>query len=132
MAARKVIVKLNHVEALVKCVNDVDGAASLTIGLATDLKKANEDLSGAPIRVGISTIDMTCADLKEISIVRNSVVIINLFENTTTLPFSYGADQEEAASDIVVNFTGKGTIYIRLLKESGFIPKIRPEQGVWS
>lgn len=130
MAARKVITKLSHIEALIKCVNDVDGAASLTIGLSTDLLKSNEVLSGAPVRVGISSIDATCANNKEVTIVRNSAMILNIFDNTNTLPFLYGADLEQADGDIIVNFTGKGTIYIRLLKESGYIPKYRPEQGI--
>ena len=130
MAARKVILKLNHIEALVKCVNDVDGAASLTIGLSTDLLRSDETLSGDPVKVNLSNIDCTCADLKEINIVRNSKLIVNLFENTTTLPYTYGADSEESTSDVVVNFTGKGTVYLRFLKQSGYKPNYRPEQGI--
>lgn len=130
MAAYKQIVKLNHIEALVKCVNDVDGVASLTITLNTDLLKSNEELNGEIVRVGISSIDSSIATAKEVTIVRNSVVILNLFENSNLMPFAYGADRQNETHNIVVNFTGKGTVYLRLLKESGFRPLKRPEQGV--
>jgi hypothetical protein len=130
MAARKVIVKLNHNEALVKCINDADSPATLTIGLSTDLLKSNEVLSGTPFSVGMSSIDAAIADLKEVIISRNGTPVVTLFENTNTLPFIYGADTEFSDSDLSVAFTGKGTVYIRLLKISGYTPKFQPERGI--
>jgi len=130
MAARKVLCKLTHLEALYKFVNDVDGAATLTVNLATDLLKSNESLNGKPIKVSISAIETSIADLKEVSIVRNSLTIMNLFENTNALTFVNGADRENEGYDITLNFTGKGTVYMRLLKIDGYIPNIRPEQGI--
>jgi hypothetical protein len=130
MAARKTLVKMNHIEALYKFVNDVDSPASLTIDIDVDLLKSNETLSGSPVKVAISNIDSSIAITKEVNIVRNSVVIMNLFENTNMMPFLYGADKENETHDITVNFTGKGTVYMRLIKEDGFKPNFRPEQGV--
>lgn len=129
MAARKTLLKLNHIEAVYKFVNDVDGVAALTVTLATDLLKSNEELSGETVRVGISSIEAAIADLKEVTIVRNSIVILNLFENTNSIQLPFGADREQETQNITVNFTGKGTVYMRLLKESGFRPLFRPEQN---
>lgn len=129
MAARKVLLKMNHNEVLYKFVNDVDSSASLTVTLSTDLLKSNETLSGAPVKVGISAIEATCADLKEITITRNSVVIMNLFENTNSMQMAYGADHENDTYDITVNFTGKGTVIMRMLKTSGYSPVFKPEQN---
>lgn len=130
MAITKKVLKLNHVEALVKIVNTGATSATETIHLNSDLLKDNEDLSGDTIHVNISQIEHSLADLAESSIVRNNVTILNMFENTTGFILGWGGDSEENTSDIVVNFTGKGTMYIRLLKLSGFKPKFRPEQGV--
>lgn len=130
MAITKKVIKLNHNEAIVKIVNTTDGAESMTIVLDEDLLKDNEELSGAAVKVNISQIENALADFGEISLVRNSVTILNMFENTTGFIFGWGGDSEENESDITVSFTKKGTVYIRLLKLQGFSPLFRPEQGV--
>ncbi len=129
MAARKTLLKLNHIEAVYKFVNDVDGAASLTVDLDVDLLKANEQLSGETVRVAIGAIEAEIATAKEVNVTRNGLVIMNMFENTNTIQLPYGADRENETFDMTVNFTGKGTIYMRLLKEAGFRPVFRPEQN---
>ncbi len=129
MAARKALLKLNHIEAVYKFVNDVDGAASLTVDLDVDLLKSNEQLNGEVVKVAIGAIEAEIATNKEVTVTRNGVVIMNMFENTNTIQLPYGADRENSTFDITVNFTGKGTIYMRLLKAAGFRPVFRPEQN---
>ena len=50
--------------------------------------------------------------------------------NAEGFEMPWSADPQENTGDIVVTFTGKGTIYMRLLKLYGYRPKFRPEQGV--
>ena len=129
MAIAKFVVKQNHIEAIVKVVNDVAAPASITISLATDLLKTNEEIVGTPI-VNLGSMESAIQVGTEANITRNGVVIVNFFENTEQFEFGFGADPQNNTSDIVVNFTGKGTIYMRLLKLQGYRPKFRPEQGV--
>lgn len=120
---------MNHMEAVYKIVNPVSESASATIDLQTDLLKDNEDLDGTQL-VNLSSIETSCEVLKEINITRGGVVVTNMFENTQDFDMAWGADSDHNSSDITVNFTGKGTVYIRLLKIAGYKPKFRPEQGV--
>ena len=120
---------MNHLEALVKVVNDVASAGSVTIALNTDLLRSDENLVGTPV-VNLSAMESAIQVGTEANITRNSVVIVNFFENTEHFELPWGADNQNNTSNIVVNFTGKGTIYMRLLKVSGYQAKFRPEQGV--
>lgn len=130
MAITKTVLKQNNIEALVKVVNDTNDSATATFVLANDLLKSNEQLSGAAPTVNISSIECSISVGAEANVTRNSVVILNLFENTDRFELPFGADSQNNTSDIVVNFTGKGTVYIRLLKLAGYRPLFRPEQGV--
>lgn len=130
MAVTKTIIKQNHIEAIVKIVNDVAGAGSATIDLNVDLLKSNEELDGAVPVVHLSATETSVAAAGEINITRGGVVICNYFENNDGFELPWGADTQNPTADIVVNFTAKGTIYLRLLKVAGFRPKFRPEQGV--
>jgi len=130
MAITKTVLKQNHIEALVKVVNDANESATTTFELAVDLLKSNEELSGAVPTVNIGSVECSISVGTEANITRNSVVILNLFENTDRFDLPFGADSQNNTSDIVVNFTGKGTVYIRLLKLAGYRPLFRPEQGV--
>ena len=131
MALIKRIIKLNHVEALVKIVKTIPNTSeTVTISLATDLLRSNEELSGEPVTVAISSIETSLANSGQTDIVRNGEVIVNLFENTTGVEFAYGADTTNSTSDIVVNMNQPGTVYMRLLKHHGYRPLFRPEQGV--
>jgi hypothetical protein len=129
MAIRKVLIKQNHMEALWKVVNDNPTTASVTISLATDLLRSDEDLVGTPI-VNLGSSETSIQINTEANITRNGSVIVNFFENTEQFEMPWGADTENNTSDIVVNFTGKGTIYMRLLKVKGYQAKYRPEQGI--
>jgi hypothetical protein len=130
MAITKTVLKQNHIEALVKVVNDANESATTAFELAVDLLKSNEELSGAAPTVNIGSVECSISVGTEANITRNSVVILNLFENTDRFDLPFGADSQNNTSDIVVNFTGKGTVYIRLLKLAGYRPLFRPEQGV--
>lgn len=130
MAVSKYIVKQNHLEAIVKVVSDAAGGGSATISLATDLLKSNEELAGGTPIVNLGSTETSIQVNTEANITRNGVVIVNFFENTEQFELAFGADTQNNTSDIVVNFTGKGTIYMRLLKVRGYRPLFRPEQGV--
>ena len=130
MAIVKTIIKMNHIEALVKVTNDTAVAGSATIDLNVDLLKSNEELSGAPVLVNLGATEVAVPVGAEINITRGAAYIHNYFENAEGYEMPWGADTQANDTDITVNFTGKGTIYMRLLKISGFRPKFRPEQGV--
>lgn len=130
MAITKTVIKQNHIEAIVKVVNDTTDSASITIGLSTDLLKSNEDLAGGVPIVNLGAMETSIQVGTEANITRNGAVIVNFFENTEQFELPWCADTQNNTSDIVVNFTGKGTIYMRLLKLQGYRPKFRPEQGV--
>ena len=117
-------------EVVVKVVNDVASPGTVTFGLATDLLKSNEDLSGETPIVNIGQTETSLADGGEATVVRDGVVIYNVFENTLGFEMNWGADTQNNTADIVVNMSTKGTLYIRLLKLQGYRPKFRPEQGV--
>lgn len=128
MAIRKYIVKMNHVEALVKVVNTSESELSTTIGLTSDLLKGNEFLTpGKTPKVAIGTLEWSVKDSSgKIRIVRNGVEIHHLHASRN-ITNSFGADHEQSGSNIVVNMTA-GTLYIRLLKVDGYTPEFRPEQ----
>jgi hypothetical protein len=130
MAIRKKIIKQNHIEAIVKVVNPDAAAASVTIGLATDLLRSDEELvPGVTPTVNLGSMETSVQINTEANITRNGIVIVNFFENTEQFEMGFGADTENNTSDLVVNFTGKGTIYMRLLKVKGYRAKFRPEQN---
>lgn len=130
MAVTKTVLKQNHIEALVKVVNDTAGAGSATITLATDLLKSNEELNGETPTVNVGSVEASVAVAGEVNLTRGGVVVMNMFENFEQFELPWGADVQNNTSDIVVNFTNKGTVYIRLLKVKGYRPLFRPEQGV--
>lgn len=130
MAISKTIIKLTHVEAVVKVINDAASPASATISLATDLLKSNEELTGETPVVNLGTVDVGIANGGEATITRGGVLISNMFENTLGYLMEFGADPTNNTSDVVVNFTNKGTMFIRLFKIKGYRPLFRPEQGV--
>lgn len=129
MAIRKHIVKMNHIESLIKVVNDVDAEGTVTIDLDADLLKDNEHLvSGTTPRVAISAMEWSVKDSTGIiKIVRNGINTHTLFA-TRNITNAYGADHDGADSNIVITMTA-GTLYIRLLKISGFRPDFQPEQN---
>jgi hypothetical protein len=129
MSISKTVIKLNHIEAIVKVVCNVISGGTQTITLNSDILKSNEDLVGSPV-VNLGSIECSIQVGSEANITRNNQVIMTMFENTKQFDLPWTADTQNNTSDIVVNFTGKGTVYIRLLKLKGYLPKFRPEQGI--
>lgn len=128
MAVTKYIVKQNHIEAIVKVVADAAGSA--TIDLDVDLLKTNEELFGGAPQVNIGAMEASVQTGTEMNITRGGTLILNYFENSDGFEMPWTADPQNNTADIVVTFTGKGTLYIRLLKLKGYRPLFRPEQGV--
>lgn len=128
MAISKTIVKMNHIEALVKVV--ADAAGSVTIDLDVDLLKSNEVLNGETPIVNIGAIEHATANGGVTTITRNGTLVMNMFENTVGFELPWGADTQLNTNDIVVALSAAGTVYIRLLKVKGYAPTFRPEQGV--
>lgn len=128
MAVTKYIVKQNHIEAIVKVVADAAGSA--TIDLDVDLLKTNEELFGGAPQVNIGAMEVSVQTGTEMNITRGGTLILNYFENSDGFEMPWTADPQNNTADIVVTFTGKGTLYIRLLKLKGYRPLFRPEQGV--
>lgn len=125
MAIRKYLIKMNHVEAVYKIVNDTDVAADITLALLTDLKKANETVASP--KVAIRAMEWSVKDSTgELKITRNSVITQRVF-STGDNSNEYGADREQETFDIVVNMTG-GTATLHLIKEAGYKPNFQPEQ----
>lgn len=130
MAIAKHINKLNHIEGIIKIVNDAAAPAAITVDLDVDLLKSNETLTGVAPIVNISSIEASIADGVEVILTRGGTVVQTLFENTNNITNAYGADNQNNTSDVVFNFTGKGTLIVRFLKIKGFQANYRPEQGV--
>ena len=126
MAIRKHINKLNHVNGVVKVVND--GASdTVTITREVDLLKSNETLDTNYVRqVAIREIEWSCQDATgEITIARNGVVTHKLY-STGRMIQDYGADVDGKDYDITVTMTS-GTLLIHVIKEQGYLPNFQPE-----
>lgn len=130
MAVNKYITHLNHTNATIKVISDASTGGSATIGLTTDLLKSNESLSGETVMVNLGPVESSCETNKEIVLTRNGAIVMNLSENSDYFALEFGSDPHNNTHDLVVNFTGKGTVYIRLFKLKGYRPNFRPEQGV--
>ena len=126
MAMRKYLVKLNHKEAVYKIVNPDNLSASLTISLATDLLKSNEDIVGTP-KVAIRTMEWSVEDAVGAILISRNGQVTQRLHSSTSITQSLGADHEFDTSDISVAMTG-GTLIIHLLKTEGYVPKFRPEE----
>ena len=121
MAVTKTVLKLSERDAVIKAAGS---AGSATFGLATDLKLANEFMSGTA-HVSICGVQWTGAVDAVISVVRNSVTIMTLncgaagaleMNGQMMIPDDIQADQ-----DIVVNITGVGEVWLRLKKTAGYM-----------
>ena len=130
MAIRKQLIKMNHVEAVFKVINDADISGSVTIGLTTDLLRSDETLTGGSMipKVAIRCMEWSVEDgVGQITISRNGVVTQRMHSSTSIIQ-PYGADREGEQYDIVVTMTG-GTLIMHLIKEQGYSANFRPEQG---
>jgi hypothetical protein len=125
MAITKTILKLTHIDAVVKVVNTA-ASASVTIALATDLLRSDETLSGT-LDVRLSTVEYGIGTGGG-NIVRNSVDVLEMpAANHGMFTYELANDPTQSASDLVVTI-GQGTAFIRLLKVNGYKPNFTPEQ----
>ena len=128
MAITKTVLKLTHNESYVKVTNDTAGAASVTIGLATDLLRSDETLVGS-LDVRLSTVEYGLGAAGG-NIKRNAIDVLEMAPNNHgTFSHDTCNDATQKNQDLVVTID-KGITIIRLLKVAGYQPVKRPEQGV--
>lgn len=121
MAITKTILRLTERDAVVKVAGS---AGTSTIGLATDLKKSNEELDEIQ-SVSITGVQWTGSTDSTVIISRNSVVIMTLNCGAAGALEMNGQmmipDTIEKDKDIVVEIVGDAAeLYIRLRKISGY------------
>jgi hypothetical protein len=120
--ATKTIMKLTEGVAIVK----ISGAGSATISLATDLLSSTQVVSGTPA-VGIGQIQWSLRGTADIT--RNAVAVMELQNDSGWFDLNGNGgmlDTTEGTSDIVVNITTGGTVFLTLRKVTGYASKIEP------
>lgn len=125
MAATVSVLKLTQVHGVVK----VRGTGAGTIALATTLKKSTETATSPVVHIKSITVSLAGGTAATIS--RNGQTLWTLNDQGSSfLDFAGWSDNEEAASDIVVTFTGgDGTVVLELMKVSGYGPQQHQNQG---
>ena len=125
MAATVSVLKLTQVHGVVK----VRGTGAGTIALATTLKKSTETVSSPVVHIKSITVSLAGGTAATIS--RNGQTLWTLNDQGSSfLDFAGFSDNEEAASDIVVTFTGgDGTVVLELMKVSGYGSQQHQNQG---
>lgn len=125
MAATVSVLKLTQVHGVVK----VRGTGAGTIALATTLKKSTETVSSPVVHIKSITVSLAGGTAATIS--RNGETLWTLNDQGSSfLDFAGFSDNEEAASDIVVTFTGgEGTVVLELMKVSGYGSQQHQNQG---
>jgi hypothetical protein len=119
MAAITTVLKLTQVQGVVKVHGQ--NSETATIALATTLKKSTETVA-SPV-VNIRRIYWSADKNAEIIILRNGVHCWHLFGNGD-LDFNGFSDNQENASDIVVEFhNGDSIVIIDCVKVSGYGPQ---------
>jgi hypothetical protein len=113
------------------CVYKVWGSGD-TITLATDLLSPTMELSGTPVpKVNIIAVtwSVSAGGSDQVAIVRNSVPILNLYQNgQLDLGGNYGhVDTISNTSNIVVTITGTGQVFLTLRKVEGYRSFLQPE-----
>jgi hypothetical protein len=115
MAATKTILKKTTHEVVVRIIATADGDTS-TITLATDCKMPNETLKGTQ-KVYITAVHHNTAN--DIKVVRGGVTVGHYFFSDSWLDSKW-AIVDQAASDLVVTFSGPGMLIVQLKKADGY------------
>lgn len=125
MAATVSVLKLTQVHGVVK----VRGTGAGTIALATTLKKSTETVSSPVVHIKSITVSLAGGTAATIS--RNGQTLWTLNDQGSSfLDFAGWSDNEEAGSDIIVEFTGgDGTVVLELMKVSGYGSQQHQNQG---
>ena len=121
MAATKTVTKLTTTDAIVRIVA-TDAADAATIDLQTDLKMANETLTGDQSVYITAVLSSTNNSIK---LARNAVTIADLYGNTQFVEAEW-ALTDQPTFDIIATFTGPGTIIMHLKKVNGYNTPFEP------
>lgn len=103
-----------------------------TISLAADLLHDSESLQGTQ-KVDIQYVqwNISSGGSDTIKITRNSVEVLNLYQNAGELDLSGNggySDATENTQDLVCTVIGTGNLYITLRKRAGYAHKIETAQ----
>ena len=102
---------------------------NVTIDIDSDLKLTNETITSSALKVAIQKIEYSCEAAKDITVVRNSVLVATVAPGAPKIETSI---QDEGDQDIVVTFSGKGMILLHLSKMGGFNDPVEtPEFGAY-
>ena len=127
MAITKTVLAKDNRKAIVRVT--ATSAGNATIDIDSDLKLTNETITSSALKVAIQKIEYSCQAAKDITVVRNSVLVATVHPGAPKIETSI---QDEGDQDIVVTFSGKGMILLHLSKMGGFNDPVEtPEFGAY-
>ena len=127
MAIVKTVLAKDNRKAIVRVT--ATSAGNATIDIDSDLKLTNETITSSALKVAIQKIEYSCEAAKDITVVRNSVLVATVHPGAPKIETSI---QDEGDQDIVVTFSGKGMIILHLSKMGGFNDPVEtPEFGAY-
>ena len=127
MAITKTVLAKDNRKAIVRVT--ATSAGNATIDIDSDLKLTNETITSSALKVAIQKIEYSCEAAKDITVVRNSVLVATVHPGAPKIETSI---QDEGDQDIVVTFSGKGMILLHLSKMGGFNDPVEtPEFGAY-
>ena len=106
MAITKTVLAKDNRKAIVR-VTATGSNENVTIDIDSDLKLTNETITSSALKVAIQKIEYSCEAAKDITVVRNSVLVATVAPGAPKIETSI---QDEGDQDIVVTFSGKGMI----------------------
>ena len=128
MAIVKTVLAKDNRKAIVR-VTATGTNENVTIDIDSDLKLTNETITTSALKVAIQKIEYSCEAAKDITVVRNSVLVATVHPGAPKIETSI---QDEGNQDIVVTFSGKGMILLHLSKMGGFNDPVEtPEFGAY-
>ena len=128
MAITKTVLAKDNRKAIVRVTATVTNE-NVTIDIDADLKLTNETITTSALKVAIQKIEYSCEAAKDITVVRNSVLVATVHPGAPKIETSI---QDEGNQDIVVTFGGKGMILLHLSKMGGFNDPVEtPEFGAY-
>ena len=121
MAITKTVLAKDNRKAIVR-VTATGSNENVTIDIDSDLKLTNETITSSALKVAIQKIEYSCEAAKDITVVRNSVLVATVAPGAPKIETSI---QDEGAQDIVVTF-------LHLSKMGGFNDPVEtPEFGAY-
>lgn len=126
MAINKYVIKKNHLESVIRFEN-AGTVSSYLIKASSILLKRNENLLSDPI-IYIGNIEWSTMDSEGYAEISRDNVVTHKMFGSGEFEMAYGADTDHSDADILIRLN-KGTVVIRFLKVSGYVPKFTPEQN---